>query len=82
MCGISATCLDYQSIATCQEPHALGPRAAACCTTLQEEALLPGVHARVGLALRLDAVERAAAKGHADKTWMRAAAEDLGESEA
>ena len=49
---------------------------------LQEEALLPGVHARVGLALRLDAVERAAAKGHADKTWMRAAAEDLGESEA
>ena len=46
---------------------------------LQDEALLPGVHARVGLALRLDAVERAAAKGHADKTWMRAAAEDLGE---
>ena len=33
-----------------------------------------------GLALRLDAFERSAAKRHADKSWMRAAAEDLGAS--
>jgi hypothetical protein len=46
----------------------------------QDESLLPAVHVRVGLALRLDAFERTEAKRHADKSWMRAAAEDLGES--
>lgn len=45
---------------------------------VQDEQLLPAVHERVGLALRLDGIVRSAAKRHADKSWMRAAAQDLG----
>lgn len=45
---------------------------------LQDTSLLPAVHQRVRLAVRLDELERRQSKSRAEKSWRRQHAEELG----
>lgn len=72
--GCAGRCAAYATTGahTCDQRHCIHSPAA------QDTSLLPAVHRRVRLAVRLDELERKASKAKAEKSWRQVHAEQLG----